>query len=30
VLDALPLTGSGKIQESRLRESWRAGEFVWI
>jgi len=26
VLDAFPLTGSGKIQESRLRERWRAGE----
>ena len=27
VLDAFPLTGSGKIQKYRLRERWQAGEF---
>jgi fatty-acyl-CoA synthase len=26
VLDAFPLTGSGKIQKFKLRESWKAGE----
>jgi len=26
VLDAFPLTGSGKIQKFKLREQWRAGE----
>jgi fatty-acyl-CoA synthase len=27
VLDAFPLTGSGKIQKFRLRERWAQGEF---
>jgi fatty-acyl-CoA synthase len=27
VLDAFPLTGSGKIQKFKLRERWAAGEF---
>jgi fatty-acyl-CoA synthase len=30
VLDAFPLTGSGKIQKFKLRESWKAGEFSEI
>jgi fatty-acyl-CoA synthase len=28
VLDAFPLTGSGKIQKFKLRERWQAGEFA--
>ena len=28
VLDAFPLTGSGKVQKFKLRERWQAGELV--
>ena len=28
VLDAFPLTGSGKIQKFKLREMWSAGAFT--
>jgi fatty-acyl-CoA synthase len=30
VLDAFPLTGSGKIQKFRLREGWAKGEFAEV
>jgi fatty-acyl-CoA synthase len=28
VVDAFPLTGSGKIQKFKLRESWAKGELT--
>jgi fatty-acyl-CoA synthase len=30
VVDAFPLTGSGKIQKFKLRERWAAGELSEI